>query len=803
VIGRAISHYLIEERLGQGGMGDVYLALDLALGRRVALKLLKDDPSLDAAQAERRRARLVLEAQSSARLQHPAIATFYEGGEWDGQAFLALEYVAGETLRQRLARGAFSPAEAAGIAAVLLEALAHAHAAGLVHRDIKPENVVLTPAGGVKLLDFGLAREHVKDDSLPTRRASLRTEEGLIVGTPGYLAPEQVERGASDPASDVFAVGALLYELVSGRLAFPGATAAERLRALTDGRPLAPLPATVPHELADLIARALARDRAARPASAGAFLGELRALRNSGVLGAAGEGEAAAGPLRVAVLDFANTTGDADSDWIGGALGESLATDLGAAGEVAIVARARVARARAELRLGGGAAPGAHEEGVRVGQKLGCPWAVTGAFARAGEALTVEVHVADAATGEVTDLPALAAPLQDLFALQARIADAVGHELARRATGRAASAPTAPPGGAAPAPGSPAAYEAYVRGRQLWFRLAKGAFDEAELHFHEAIRLDPAYAPPFVGLASIHAMRFTFRTDPAELAAAAEFARRAIALAPALGEPHVWLCYALSRQWRLEDAMVEARRAMELEPRHPLAPYFGGCALLVARRLDEAVALLQRAGELDPAFGFSWLALGWAHLESGRPEVASWCFERSLAIETGGGGKTGPTAGVVAYVGETLRRMGRPIEARAKAMEALEAIARTDHMYRDTFHAFALATLGRTALDQGEMEGAKVAFGQLVAHVTGRSRTLGGGQFHAQGLAGLAAAGAGETHLDDALARMERRDEFDWSWMWGCLDVDTLPLLERAARMLGRVAQADECATRLVRARQG
>jgi hypothetical protein len=183
--------------------------------------------------------------------------------------------------------------------------------------------------------------------------------------------------------------------------------------------------------------------------------------------------------------------------------------------------------------------------------------------------------------------------------------------------------------------------------------------------------------------------------------------------------------------------------------------------------------------------------------------VAAWCFEQSLAIETGGSGKTGPTAGVVAYVGETLRRTGRPIEARAKAMEALDAIARTDHMYRDTFHAFALATLGRTALDQGEMAGAKVAFGQLVAHVTGRSRTLGGGQFHAQALAGLAAAGAGEAHLDDALARFARRDEFDWSWMWGCLDVDTLPLLERAARSLGRVAAADDCAARLVRARQG
>jgi tetratricopeptide (TPR) repeat protein len=304
-----------------------------------------------------------------------------------------------------------------------------------------------------------------------------------------------------------------------------------------------------------------------------------------------------------------------------------------------------------------------------------------------------------------------------------------------------------------------------------------------------------------VGLASIHAMRFTFRTDPAELEAAAGFARRAIELRPTLGEPHIWLCYALSRQWRLDEALVEARRAMELEPRHPYAPYFGGCALLVARRLPEAVSMLQRSVELDPAFGFSWLALGWAHLEAGRSDEATWCFEHSRRIEGSAGARTGPTAGAVAYVGETLRRLGRPAEARAAAIEALADVERTDHMYRDTFRAFALVTLGRTALDQADTAGARAAFTQLVAHLEGRSRTLGGGQFHAQALAGLAAAGAGDAHLDDALRRFASRGEFDWSWMWGATDCDTLPLLAQASRALDRGALAERCEAQLALAR--
>ncbi|MEP7028934.1 MAG: protein kinase [Candidatus Eisenbacteria bacterium] len=803
MVGRRISHYLIEDRLGAGGMGEVYRALDLALGRPVALKLLRSDPAHSPEESAFRRARLVREARASARLQHPSIATFHEAGEEDGEVFLALEYVEGETLRARLARGPLAPAEAVSIAGSLLEALTHAHAAGLIHRDLKPENIMLTTTGGAKLLDFGLARPFDADGAEATRVQTLLTEEGVVLGTPGYLAPEQARGETADPASDVFALGVVLYEMLSGRPAFAGKNARERLEAVRGGDVVAPLPASIPPALAQVVARAMERTPGERYAGAGAFLQALRVLREGGLVErAASEREQAPS---LAVLDFVNLSRDSDADWIGGGLGENLASELGQLEGVSLLPRARVARARAEVRLAGAGAADTEGEARSVGQRLGCRWTAAGAYERKGEALHVTVRVLDVATDEVIHAERVEAPVHTLFDLQERLAAGVRRALAQNLhpdAPRSEMAKFASWAGESAAPrGAPdlAAYEAHARGRQKWLRLEKGSLDEGRAYFEEAIRLDPMIAAAFAGLASIHAMRFTFRTDPAELESAMAYARRAIELDPALGEPHVWLCYALARLRRMDEALAESRRVMELDPTNGHGPYFGGCALLVLRRLDEAVALFQRTLELEPTFGFAWLALGWAHLESGRTDEAAWCFEQGRHLETHPV-RTGPTTGIAAYAGEARRRQGRLAEARALAMEGLAAVERTDHMYRDTFRAFALATLGRTALDQRDPASARAAFTQLCSHVEGREHTLGGGHYLVQGLAGRAAAGEGEASFERALALFEARDAFDWSWMWGSNDVDTLPLLARAAHALGRKELATELDARVASA---
>jgi len=210
VIGRRISHYLIEERLGAGGMGEVFLARDLALGRMAALKLLPPDftPAI--------RARLLAEASSSSRLQHPSIATFYESGEESGSAFIAMEYVRGRTLRQRLGSGAIPAAEAVSMGASVLEALAHAHAGGILHRDVKPENIMLVERGPAKLLDFGIAKHLVSDPGGERATRTASTQAGTLVGTPGYMAPEQLLGGEIDGRADLFALLGLSRSLAWG-----------------------------------------------------------------------------------------------------------------------------------------------------------------------------------------------------------------------------------------------------------------------------------------------------------------------------------------------------------------------------------------------------------------------------------------------------------------------------------------------------------------------------------------------------------------------------------------------------------
>src|SRR6185436_4560095 len=252
-IGRVVSHYRIERRLGSGGMGEVYLARDLALGRATALKLLPPGftPEL--------RARLLHEASAFARLQHPAIATFYESGEVDGVAFIAMEHVPGSTLRQELRGGALPPAQALAVGMRILEALAHAHAAGLLHRDIKPENVMVTGEASAKLLDFGLAKDApvvVAGAETPTETAL--TDLGKIVGTFGYMAPEQLRGEPLDARADVFAAAAVLYEAIAGRPAFPGRTPTERVAALLSRDPQPLTDAGLPRELWPVLSRALA-----------------------------------------------------------------------------------------------------------------------------------------------------------------------------------------------------------------------------------------------------------------------------------------------------------------------------------------------------------------------------------------------------------------------------------------------------------------------------------------------------------------------------------------------------------------
>ncbi|HET9253057.1 MAG TPA: protein kinase [Candidatus Eisenbacteria bacterium] len=759
MIGKRLSHYLIERRLGAGGMGEVYLAQDLALGRPAALKILRPDV------ADELRARLVREAENYARLQHPWIATFYEAGT-DGEApFLAMEYVPGRTLRANLAEGPLDLDPALSMATCLLEALAHAHAAGVLHRDIKPENVMIgeNGAGTAKLLDFGIAAYRAPGGdaaaAVDLTRPNL-TQQGHIMGTLGYMAPEQLRGGPIDARADLFAAGAVLYEAVAGRPAFPGATPTECIAAILAGE-VPPIGVGATPALEGAIARALARNPGDRFPSAAAFLSEVRRLRSGST--------ASQLPDSLAVLDLENLSRNEEDNWITSGIAESLASDLARVPGLHVVSREKVLQTRGAMPSG---SPG---DALALGHRLGCRWVLSGGLQRLGPSLRITARLTEVPTGMVIAAEKVDGKVDGVFEMQDRLAAAVVSRLDRAAIAPSTSTTT---------PASVQAFELYARGRRFTDRLEKGTFEQAQELFEEAIRLEPRYAPALCGLAMIHALRFTFTTDPGMLDEAERYARRAIEVDPAMGEPYVWLSYAILRRNDVEGSFAAAQRAVALDPKIPYAHYFSGCAKSIACRPDEAVPHFQSCLALESTHGFSWLGLGWSHLDLGRVEEALWCLRKVVELE--GTEARGPTAGAGGFLAEALRRAGDLEGARRAALQGLAAGERTDHMFRDTFRGISLVSLGRTALEQRDADAANAAFHQAVLHIRGRPRALGGGHLLTQALAGLARAGAGPWALDEAIALYENRSSCDFSWLWCCQADVTHLELARAARAVGR-----------------
>jgi serine/threonine protein kinase/tetratricopeptide (TPR) repeat protein len=733
-------------------MGTVYLARDVALARPAAIKVVSDEYDRTFRQ------RLLREAEANARLQHPAIATFYESGESDGIAFIAMEYVRGQTLRERLGAGALPLKSVLGAGSALLEGLDHAHAAGILHRDIKPENIMLTEAGAPKLLDFGLARGLAADTAGET---VTNLSAARVLGTPGYMSPEQLRGEELDARSDVFALGAVLYEMIDGRAAFPGRSPSERIAAILDRDPTPLAGASIPARLNDVIMRALAKDRQERYGSASAVLADLRALLT---------GEALATlPQTLAVLDLRNLSGRSEDDWIGSGIAESLTVDLARIPGLTVVSRDKVLQTLRESSSR--SAP--PRDALEVGSLLGCRWILSGSFQRSGSAVRITASLAEVGTGQVVSAEKLDGSLDDIFAMQDRLSQGVAANLHLRLP-----APIGVGGER-----DVQAFEYYARGRRLWQRLEKGTLDQAGELYKKAIAVEPTHAPALAGLASLHAMRFTFTTDPQELDHAADYARRAIVADPALGEPRIWLGYVLMRQEKLEEALVENLRAFEFDPKNPYTAYFVGCIEFFRQRAPEAVPFFQHAVKCDPPLGFAWLALANAHITLGNLAEAIWCLERTIALERGVG--VGPTVGAAAYLGECCRLQGHLDDARAACITGLEAVERSDHMYRDTFRGVALCTLGRIAVDRGDAPAASAALHQLVAHISGRERTLGGGYLVVQALAGLAVADNNPDRLKEARRLFDSRDRFNFSLLWGCTADAALMELARAALALG------------------
>jgi TolB-like protein len=594
-----ISHYRILERIGSGGMGEVFRAEDLRLHRFVALKTLCDADTLGREGV----ARLLSEARAASVLNHPNIAVIYDAGEIDheGQAigFIAMELVQGTTVAALVHDGALPIDRVLDIVEPVADALADAHEHGLVHRDIKPSNVMVTPAGRVKLLDFGVAQRRASasrpiesDDS--TRTGDIAEAVGFV-GTLPYVAPEQATRREVDGRADIFSLGVMLYELISGKPPFAGDNAAQLLEAiLRDDMP--PLPASPDPrapQLERLLRSMLARDPDRRIANARDVQAALVAIRTGERLPAAiDRGNE---PARIAIAAFRNISGNVEDDWLGTGIAETLTADVAQLEGVAVIPRQRVSESIRTI----GQQAGERDHGdtlvLRAARDLRARWLVTGGFQRSGDMVRVTASLTDVESGQLVRTVRVDGGLQGIFDLQ----DQLVRELAQ-----ALRAAVTPQTHATSETAVVEAYEALSRGILNRSAETHEALDRAGWLFERAVSLDPTYARAHLELGAAHAQRADY-----------------------LGLPE------------LRDRAVQSlRRAIELQPESARAWRELGAVLVSMKQESEGIAALRRALALDPEDASTFGAMGRAHFVglARFGEAADW-YERALERNAKGG----------------------------------------------------------------------------------------------------------------------------------------------------------------------
>jgi serine/threonine-protein kinase len=563
-----IGHYAITHKLGAGAMGVVYAARDERLSRTVALKTMSSLASDETA-----RKRFWREARAAASVNHPHVCQIYEIGEDHGELFIAMELLEGEPLSDRLKQGAMTVSNAMPIALEILEALSALHARGIVHRDLKPSNVFLTPHG-VKLLDFGLARPEPEETLSPD---SDLTRPGFVMGTPRYMAPEQIMGESVDARGDLFATGSILFEMLAGRPAFTGKTVGEVLHATLSEQPPALSGSPSVAAVDRVIRRALAKKPAERPPSADAMADELRGVRSSDSDGT----RALAQTLtRIVVLPFRVLRPDPETDFLAFSLADAISTSLSGSGSLIVRSSATASRF-----------PGEAPDLKALAVEADVDRVVMGTLLRSGDQLRATAQLVEAPSGTLLTSQTVQASLGDLFRLQDDIARRVVEALSLPLTG-VAPAP-------ADAPRNARAYELYLRANEL--ARTYDAMAAARDLYQQALDLDSSFAPAWARLGRCYRVIGKYVTSSPDSETRAEEAfQRALALNPHLSIAHKFYANLEADIGQPVRAIV---RLLKEASRHGNDPeLFAGLvhACRYCGLFDESIAAHAEARRLDP-----------------------------------------------------------------------------------------------------------------------------------------------------------------------------------------------------------
>ncbi len=636
MIGQTIAHYRIIEKLGAGGMGVVYKAEDTKLGREVALKF----PPPRSTQSAEEFQRLIHEARAAASLDHQNICTIHEIGEADGQPYIAMSYVEGKTLRDLLADGPLNVSELMKIAAQVADGLSVAHEKGITHRDIKPENIMINTRGQVKIMDFGLAKS--------SRQTTKITQEGSTPGTAAYMSPEQAKGEGVDARSDLWSLGVVLYEALTGKLPFEGSHPAAMMYAVLH-EPHASLASQrggVPADLTSLIDRLLRKDPVQRPVNTKAVAAELAQIRDmlSGRVSSRPGIRDSAQPS-LAVLPFANMSTDAENEFFADGLTEDLITAFSKMKELRVVARTSAFQFK-----------GKTSDVRMIGEQLGVGTVLEGSVRKSGNRLRVTAQLINVADGFHIWSERYDREMADVFEIQDDIARAIVDALKVKLVG-GTDAPLVQAGTA-----NMEAYRLVLEGRHHWNRRTMESLTKAETCFLEAIKLDPEYAEAHGALALTYSVMQDHVDRPsseigAGLQAAADAAlrlnpempeahaalgmlmmerldwegaeralRRAIDGNPGLATPHHWYSLLLGYQGRIDEARREIELAQSLDPLSLIIVTSAAWPDYFSRNYERAFKQLGRARNLDPNFSVLLLAEGALLHAMGRHDEAAQAY---------------------------------------------------------------------------------------------------------------------------------------------------------------------------------
>lgn len=577
--GSRLGPYEIVAPLGAGGMGEVYRARDPRLGRDVAIKVIADAASAD---ADRLR-RFEQEARAVAALSHPNVLAIFDIGVGD-VPFLVTELLEGDTLRALVERGPLPSQRVIDLALQLVAGLAAAHARGIVHRDLKPDNVFVTSDGHVKILDFGLAKHvaPISDPSLGLTDA--QTIRGAVLGTVGYMAPEQVRGLDADHRADIFACGAILFEVLTGQRAFRGASPADTLSAvLTEPPSTLVFGADTPPALVRIVRRCLEKDANQRFQSArdlGFAIESVSDIRSATVAP-----ERRTEETSVAVLPFVNMSADAENQYFSDGLAEDLINAL------TRLSGLRVASRTSSFRFRG------RDADIRqIGRDLGVGAILEGSIRRAGARLRITAQLTNTVDGYHIWSERYDRELADVFDIQDQIVEAIVSALAPALVPEAKIAVRRPTENLA-------AYELYLKGRHFWNQRSPAVVGTAIRCFEEAIALDAEYALAYTGLADCYSILRVYGWTPPEHSQprALDAVTKALALDPGLPEAHfsqALYVFHFERHWR------EARRhfvdALAASPRMAMFEAYFGLFLATEYAYADARERIERALELDP-----------------------------------------------------------------------------------------------------------------------------------------------------------------------------------------------------------